>query len=302
MALEEAGIKIEVVTGTSVGSIVGAFVAAGYNCAEMREVTRHLNWGGMARVAWPGRGGMISFYKLEQFLRRQLNDPLFSDLKLPFAAIATDLITGNPVVLSEGSVARACHASSAVPGVVVPVEIDGKILSDGGVSDNLPIRTTRALGADYVIGVNILGRYWAKARNPVTRGIAAVENAIRWAGGGLLLADLLIEPDISDGRVPVVLEGPVHDRPGPPRRGRGDAQADGGAEARRQGANRTAGGGQRRSWRRRRRAWPRSPARRSPSPAAPARPMTAHRPELPHRTFSPRSSQISGHAARPAPN
>jgi NTE family protein len=79
----------------------------------------------------------------------------------------------------------------------VPVEIDGKILSDGGVSDNLPIRTARALGADYVIGINILGRYWAKARNPATRGIAAVENAIRWAGGGLLLADLLIEPDIS---------------------------------------------------------------------------------------------------------
>jgi NTE family protein len=197
MALEEAGIKIEVVTGTSVGSIVGAFVAAGYTCAEMREVTRHLDWGGMARLAWPGRGGVISFYKLEQFIRRTLNDPLFSDLKLPFAAIATDLITGNPVVLSEGSVARACHASSAVPGVVVPVEIDGKILSDGGVSDNLPIRATRALGADYVIGVNILGRYWARARNPISRGIAAVENAIRWAGGGLLLADLLIEPDIS---------------------------------------------------------------------------------------------------------
>jgi NTE family protein len=164
----------------------------------MREVTKHLNWGGMARVAWPGRGGLISFYKLEQFLRRQLNDPLFTDLKLPFAAVATDLLPGNPVVLSEGSVARACHASSAVPGVVVPVEIDGKILSDGGVSDNLPIRTTRALGADYVIGVNILGRYWSKARNPLTRGLAAVENAIRWSGGGLLLADLLIEPDISN--------------------------------------------------------------------------------------------------------
>ncbi len=198
MALEEAGVTVEVVTGTSVGSIVGAFVAAGYSVEEMREVTKHLSWRGMARLSWPGRGGLISFYKLEQFLRQQLNDPLFSDLKLPFAAVATDLLTGNPVVLMEGSVARACHASSSVPGIVVPVEIDGKILSDGGVSDNLPIRETRALGADYVIGVNILGRYWAKARNPLTRGIAAVENAIRWAGGGLLLADLLIEPDISD--------------------------------------------------------------------------------------------------------
>jgi NTE family protein len=108
------------------------------------------------------------------------------------------LVTGNPVVITSGSVAHAVHASSAVPGVVVPVLVDGQVLSDGGVSDNLPVRTARALGAEYVIAVNILGRYWSKARNPITRGVAAVENAIRWAGGGLLLADLLIEPDISD--------------------------------------------------------------------------------------------------------
>ncbi len=198
MALEDAGIKADVVTGTSVGSIVGAFVAAGYSCAEISEVTVHLRWTGMARIAWPGRGGWISFYKLEQFVRRTLNDPTFADLKLPFAAVATDLMTGNPVVLTEGSVARAVTASSAVPGLVVPVEIDGKLLSDGGVSDNVPVRAARAMGAEYVIAVSILGRYWAKARNPISRGVAAIENAIRWAGGGLLLADQLIEPDITD--------------------------------------------------------------------------------------------------------
>lgn len=198
MALEEAGITPEIVTGTSVGSIVGAFVAAGYSTAEISELTKFLKWTGMARIAWPGRGGWISFYKLEMFVARQLNDPTFDDLKIPFAAVATDLITGNPVVLNQGSVAKAVTASSAVPGIVVPIEIDGKLLSDGGVSDNLPVRTTRAMGADYVIGVNILGRYWSKARNPISRAAAAIENAIRWAGGGLLLADQLIEPDISD--------------------------------------------------------------------------------------------------------
>jgi NTE family protein len=198
MTLEEAGIPIDIVTGASVGSIVGAFVAAGWNCEQLREITKHLNWLGMARLAAPWRGGWISFYKLEQFVDGQLNGAEFSDLKLPFAAVATDLISGNPVALNKGSVAHAVHASSAVPGVVVPVEVDGQMLSDGGVSDNLPVRTTRALGADYVIACNILGRYWSKARNPYTRGIAAIENAIRWAGGGLLLADCLIEPDISD--------------------------------------------------------------------------------------------------------
>jgi NTE family protein len=198
MALEEAGVRADVVTGTSVGSIVGAFVAAGWSCAEISGVTQYLNWRGMARVAAPWRGGWISFHKLELFVDKHLNHAEFSDLKLPFAAVATDLMTGNPVVLNTGSVAHAVHASSAVPGVVVPVMVDGQLLSDGGVSDNLPVRTARALGADYVIAVNILGRYWSKAHNPITRGIAAVENAIRWAGGGLLLADLLIEPDVSD--------------------------------------------------------------------------------------------------------
>src|SRR5512139_972549 len=96
MALEEAGIKADVVTGTSVGSIVGAFVAAGYSTAQISELTNHLRWPSMARLAWPGRGGWISFYKLELFVRRELNDPSFSDLKLPFAAVATDLMTGNP--------------------------------------------------------------------------------------------------------------------------------------------------------------------------------------------------------------
>lgn len=198
MALEDAGIHADIVTGTSVGSIVGAFVAAGWSCSEISAVTEHFNWRGMARVAVPWRGGWISFYKLEQFVERELNFAEFDDLKLPFAAVATDLITGNPVVLNKGSVAHAVHASSAVPGVVVPVLVDGQMLSDGGVSDNLPVRTTRSMGADYVIACNILGRYWSKARNPYTRGIAAIENAIRWAGGGLLLADCLIEPDISD--------------------------------------------------------------------------------------------------------
>lgn len=198
MALEEAGVRADVVTGTSVGSIVGAFVAAGWSCAEISGITQYLNWRGMARLAAPWRGGWISFQKLEMFVDKHLNHAEFSDLKLPFAAVATDLMTGNPVVLNTGSVARAVHASSAVPGVVVPVMVNGQLLSDGGVSDNLPVRTARALGADYVIGVNILGRYWSKAHNPVTRGVAAVENAIRWAGGGLLLCDLLIEPDVTD--------------------------------------------------------------------------------------------------------
>lgn len=198
LALEGAGIRPTVVTGTSVGSIVGAFVAAGYSVKELAEIAGHLSWRNMARLAWPGRGGWLSFYKLEQFVNRELHDAQFEDLKIPFAAVATDLVTGNPVVLTEGSVARAVHASSAVPGIVCPVLIDGKWLSDGGVSDNLPVRTTRALGADYVIACNILGRYWSKARNPLTRGAAAIENAIRWAGGGILLADCFIEPDISD--------------------------------------------------------------------------------------------------------
>ena len=193
---------------------------------EHREVTKHLNWRGMARSPGPGAGGGFPSSSWSSSSRQQLNSREFADLKLPFAAVATDLMSGNPIALTEGSVARAVHASSAVPGVVVPVEVDGMMLSDGGVSDNLPVRTTRAMGADYVIAVQHPGPLLEQGAQPATRG-ALRPSRTRSAGraAGLLLADCLIEPDISDVAYQSFSRRAVHDRPGTPG-GRGEDPGD----------------------------------------------------------------------------
>ncbi len=197
LALERAGIPVDCIAGTSAGALIGAFWAAGWPAAAIHREALKLGWRHLARPAWPGRGGLISFFQLERYLACKLGDPTFADLPKCFAAVATDLDTGESVALTSGRVAAAVHASAAVPGVVVPVEINGRLLGDGGVSDNLPVAVARTLGADYVIGVSVLGLHLRRARGALGRGLAAIENAVRWAGGGLRLADCLIEPDIA---------------------------------------------------------------------------------------------------------
>lgn len=197
LALERAGVPIDCVAGTSAGALIGAFWAAGWPAEQIHHEALNLGWRHLARPAWPGRGGLISFYRLECYLIRKLGDLTFADLPRCFAAVATDLLSGESVAVTSGRVAAAVHASAAVPGVVVPVEIDGRLLGDGGVSNNLPVTVARALGAEYVIGVSVLGLHLRRARGALGRGLAAIESAVRWAGGGLRLADCLVEPDIA---------------------------------------------------------------------------------------------------------
>lgn len=197
LALERAGIPVDCIAGTSAGALIGAFFAAGWTAEQMRTAALGLGWRHIARPARPGCGGLVSFDQMQRFLVKQLGDLSFSDLPRCFAAVTTDLETGECVPVTRGRLAPAVQASTAVPGFVVPVEIDGRLLGDGAVSDNLPVATARALGADYVIGVSVFGMHLRRARGPLSRGLAAVESAVRWAGGGLRLADCIIEPDIA---------------------------------------------------------------------------------------------------------
>ena len=99
--------------------------------------------------------GLAKGDKLEDFVKARIPVANIEDLKLPFAAVATDLNRGTRVVLDYGSVAKAVHASSAIPGVFNPVDHQGKLLVDGGVVENLPASVARERGADIVIAVDI---------------------------------------------------------------------------------------------------------------------------------------------------
>lgn len=187
--LEQEGIPIDCVAGTSAGSLVGAAYAAGFQPQDLLNMALGLRWRDLARFAW-SRRGLVSFEKLERWLIDTLGDLAFADLQIPYAAVAADMATGEQVVLKTGRLARAVRASCSVPGIVIPAEIDGRLLSDGGVINNLPISVVRQLGADVVIAVGLgapPGRY---PKNALQMGVAALDYLLMRAGDDPATADV----------------------------------------------------------------------------------------------------------------
>lgn len=156
--LEDARIPVELIVGTSVGSLVGALYADGYNARALELLSRDLDRGdffdfGIAPALFGT--GLARGARLERWVKEHLRARQIEQLAIPYAAVATDLDDGKVVVLVRGDVARAVRASSAIPGVFEPVELDGRLLVDGGVVANLPVTIARELGADVVIAVDV---------------------------------------------------------------------------------------------------------------------------------------------------
>lgn len=155
--LEENGIPIDCIAGTSAGSIVGGLYAAGLTTAEMREIVHGLSWLEVASLSLP-KLGLFNFDRMIPWVEECLGDRphTFDGLRLPFAAVAADITTGELVAISDGRLAEALRASSSVPGIFTPMRFRNRLLVDGGVLNNLPVSVARRLGADYVIAVDLL--------------------------------------------------------------------------------------------------------------------------------------------------
>ncbi len=155
--LEENGIHIDLIAGTSAGSIVGGACAAGLTAAEIEAVSRKIGWSNMTRFSYSPRA-IFSNAVMGKFIRRHFPVHTFDDLKIPFAAVACDLIRGEAVVLKDsGDLIFAIRASCAVPGVFAPLsDADGRLLVDGGVVEPIPTTTLKEMGADVVIAVDLL--------------------------------------------------------------------------------------------------------------------------------------------------
>ena len=157
-ALEQEKIPIDMVVGTSVGSLIGAIYAADVSSFDLEWTAFQLekddifDFGVMNAVVGMG---LAKGDKLEAWVKSHIKTANIENMKIPFAAVATDLNWGYKVVLDKGSVARAIRASAAIPGVFQPVQHQGKLLVDGGVVDNIPISVAKAKGADIVIAVDI---------------------------------------------------------------------------------------------------------------------------------------------------
>ncbi len=158
--LEQEKIPIDMVVGTSVGSLIGAIYASDLSSFELEWTAFQLekedifDFGVVNAVVGMG---FAKGDKLEAWVKSHIKTANIENLKLPFTAVAADLNWGYKVALDKGSVARAIRASAAIPGVFQPVKHQGKILVDGGVVDNIPISVARAKGADIVIAVDISG-------------------------------------------------------------------------------------------------------------------------------------------------
>jgi NTE family protein len=186
--LEELRVPVDIVTGTSMGSIMGGLYALGRSPAELRRVVEDTDWVAAFADDPPRSGlsyrrkqddfnfltrfklgfkdgsffipaGAIQGQQLDYLLRRLSLTPngvaRFEDLRLPFRAVATDIVTGAPVVLEDGVLSEALRASMSIPGVFTPIERNGLRLVDGASSNNLPVDVAQALGADVVIAVGI---------------------------------------------------------------------------------------------------------------------------------------------------
>ena len=233
-ALEKYNIPIDLIVGTSMGSVVGGFYAAGYTADELEEIVRNIDWDNIFSDE-TSRENLFLGQKLEkdryllnirfeglsatlptsltsgQRILSIISEKLyganlqmiynFDDLKIPFRSVATDLVTGKRIVLDRGDLAEAINASTAVPLLFAPVSWDSLWLVDGGVSSNLPVDVARAAGADIVIAVDITSPLRNRTELAAPWEIADQVTTIMMLKQYQLqmdMADILIKPDLED--------------------------------------------------------------------------------------------------------
>jgi NTE family protein len=235
--LEELRVPIHCVTGTSMGAIVGGGYAAGATAAGLEEFVRKADWNEIFRDAPPRAEistrrkvdeyktlfapeygvkngglvlpkGVIAGVSIHSFFRQLTQQAVeigdFDRLPIPYRAVAANIETGEAVVLSRGSLSRAMRASMSVPGAIAPVEIDGRLLVDGGIANNLPIDEARKLCANVIIAVNISTP--PLKREEITSAFTTGTQLINFLGkanverqlASLGQRDVLIAPDLGD--------------------------------------------------------------------------------------------------------
>ncbi len=197
--LEQEGIPIRAVTGTSVGALIGACYCSGLSLAEMQDVAHNTRFTTFAR--WTlSRYGFATNDRMVAFLTRTLKCKTFEEMRIPLGVTATDFNTGEGVVFHSGSIIDPVRASCAYPGMFLPVEIRGRYLIDGMLSHPVPTRPLREMGADLVLAVHLKGT-WANGGPPrhlfdvIGQSFAIAQDAMSslWKEA----ADLVIEPDVA---------------------------------------------------------------------------------------------------------
>jgi len=231
-ALEKAGVKIDYIGGTSMGAVVGGLYASGYNATQIDSIFYNTDFDELLQDYIPRSSksfyekrndemyalslpfnklkigipislskGMYNYNLLSKLTHKVRNIRDFNKLPIPFLCVATDIEKGEPVVLQSGYLAQAMLASSAFPSLFSPVEIDGKLLIDGGVVNNYPAEEVRKMGADIIIGVDVQDDLKdRKSLKDATRILVQITNLdmIKKMKEKIKITDIYIKPDISN--------------------------------------------------------------------------------------------------------
>jgi len=197
--LEEEGIPVRIVTGTSVGALIGACYCSGLSIEDLEKVAHSVRFTTFAR--WTvSRYGFASNDRMVSFLNHTLKVKTFEELRIPLGITATDFNSGEGVVFHSGSIIDPVRASCAYPGMFLPVEIRGRYLVDGMLSHPVPTAPLHEMGADRVIAVHLRGQ-WTKNGAPrhlfdvIGQSFAIAQDQMShlWRGA----ADVIVEPDVA---------------------------------------------------------------------------------------------------------
>ncbi|MEP6848629.1 MAG: patatin-like phospholipase family protein [Acidobacteriota bacterium] len=176
--LLEHKIPIDLIVGTSAGSFVGAAMASGLTGDEIVKLGEKIGWSNMVRPAFSVKA-LLSSSPIGRFVTQNIPCRNIEDTEIPFAAVAYDLIERNVVIAKEGNLASAVQASCAVPGLFTPVFENGRVLVDGGVIAPLPTDIAREMGADVVIGVDLLAAGATFHKRPWTAAGIMIQSGMR---------------------------------------------------------------------------------------------------------------------------
>ncbi|HEV3245232.1 MAG TPA: patatin-like phospholipase family protein [Candidatus Paceibacterota bacterium] len=200
-ALLKHGIAVDCIAGTSAGAVVAAPFAFGVPIETIEEGAKKIEWKQVARFAY-SRLGIRTNAALAKLIRELLGDADIKDAKIPLAIVATDIEKGEEKIFREGDVAEAVRASSAIPGYFSPVDIDGTLYVDGGISENLPLSPLKAMGADFTIGINLAGPMDPGRPKNLGQVVARSFEVLYRSRDRLLVsnADILIEPNVASFR------------------------------------------------------------------------------------------------------
>jgi len=198
-ALGENGIHPAAISGTSIGAFIAAMYAFGLSVEAIEEIATELRWLDVSQIAL-SRYGLLSNDRMGELLAEVIGEVTFEEAEIPLSIIAADIRTGERVILNSGNVAPAVMASSSLPGIYSPMELDNHFLVDGGIVEVVPLSPLLYSGVDTIIGVDLLSKkgldtpeniidVMINAYNIATRNATSIQ---------LEEADIVLAPDLSD--------------------------------------------------------------------------------------------------------